>query len=114
MTGTYLSRRKAFIYLRIGLALMVAAIILFEGNPDPKAFARHIVHHASEQTGGGPDTFVVTVFPSVARAAVLANSRRQNYYLFSIYRVDYGQDNPRAYLGILWRFIPIGRESRKT
>lgn len=93
---------------RIRVLLAAVAVILFAGNPGPRQFARMVVNETAAQQTSDPNTFVINLFPSVARALVLANARRSNFYLFSIYRIHYGERETATYLAALWSIVQIG------
>lgn len=99
---------------RIRILLAVLAVILFVGNPGPRQFARMVVSETATQKTRDPSTFVINLFPSMARALVLANTRRSNFYLFSIYRIRYGERDMATYLAGMWSIVRIGRSQREN
>lgn len=93
---------------RIRVLLAAVAVVLFAGNPGPRQFARMVVDKTAAQQTSDPNTFVINLFPSVARALILANARRSNFYLFSIYRIHYGEHETSTYLAAMWSIVRIG------
>lgn len=106
-----LYRRRLFAW-RIRILLAVLAVVLFVGNPAPRQFARMVVDQTTTHKTSDPGTFVINLFPSMARALVLANARRSNFYLFSIYRIRYGEHDTATYLAAVWSVVRIGRSRR--
>lgn len=103
----HLHRRRLSAW-RIRVILAALAVVLFAGNPGPRQFARMVVAKTATQQTSDPNTFVINLFPSVARALVLANSRRSNFYLFSVYRIRYGEHDSATYFAAMWSIVRIG------
>jgi hypothetical protein len=89
----------------VALAVIVALLAL--GNPgldDFAAYARNKLEDAPGAVG-----FLAGLLPGLTRSYVLSNTRRSNFGLFSVYRIDPGDPRSVAVLGIAWHFFPLGR-----
>jgi hypothetical protein len=92
---------------RILVVLAVIVALLALGNPgldDFAAYARNKLEDAPGAVG-----FLAGLLPGLTRSYVLSNTRRSNFGLFSIYRIDPGDPRSVPVLGIAWHFLPLGR-----
>lgn len=92
---------------RILVALAVIVALLALGNPgldDFAAYARNKLEDAPGAVG-----FLAGLLPGLTRSYVLSNTRRSNFGVFSIYRIDPGDPRSVSVLGIAWHFFPLGR-----
>ncbi len=108
---------------RILLAgLVVAAVFLAVLNPGPEAFAEflreriaaEVAGRANAATGGrlssGVTDFLADRLGEAAAEAVDQEFRRDNYYVWSVYRVDlneWREGGEVEFLGIAGRFFPL-------
>ncbi|WP_156003931.1 hypothetical protein [Thiomonas sp. FB-6] len=92
---------------RILAVLAVIVAVLAMGNPgldDFAAYARTQLEDAPGAVG-----FFAGLLPGLTRSYLLSNTRRSNFGLFSVYRIDPGDPRSVAVLGVAWHFFPLGR-----
>lgn len=104
------------------LGLMLAAVVLAALNPGPEAFteflqervATEVAERAAEATGGrlseGVTDFLSERLGQAAADAVDQEFQRDNYYVWSVYRVDLNAWRPGGeieFLGIAGQFFPL-------
>lgn len=98
--------------------LMLVAVVLAALNPGPPAFeaflAERIAAEATERAGGvlseGVTDFLADRLGQAAAEAVDQEFQRDNYYVWSVYRVDINAWRPGgevAFLGIAGKFFPL-------
>ena len=104
--------------MRTLLLLVIAAVLLAVFNPDTDDFRAFVQDNAAtmagEQIGGGDVGRVLgSVGGSLAADAAMRVTRRDNYYVWSVYTVDFdgptGTDNEWRFLGIATQFIELHR-----
>ena len=109
-----------FRILLLGLAL--AAVVLAALNPGPEAFsaflqeriATEVAERADEATGGalsdGVTDFLADRLGQAAAEIVDQEFEHDNYYVWSVYRVDINAWRPGGeveFLGIAGKFFPL-------
>ncbi len=94
---------------RSGLLVVVAlaVAVLAMGNPGLEDFARYAGRQIEQAPGALG--FFAGLLPGLTRSYLLSDTRRSNFGVFSIYRLDAGDSRSVAVLGIAWHFIPLGR-----
>ena len=92
---------------RLLLVLAVIVAVLALGNPGLDDFASY-ANRQIEQAPGALG-FFAGLLPGLTRSYLLSSTRRSNFGLFSIYRIEPGDSRAVAVLGIAWQFIPLGR-----
>jgi hypothetical protein len=93
------------IHLFAGTAALVALFAL--GNPGTGAYARHEVKRL--EGGGGVTGLVSGAMPDATRAYLMGSVVRENYGLFSVYRLPRPGQPDEVTLGVLWSFIGLTR-----
>ena len=104
------------------LGLVLAAVVLAAMNPGPAAFSAflqerltaEVAERAAEATGGrlseGVTDFLADRLGQAAADAVDQEFQRDNYYVWSVYRVDlnaWRSGGEVEFLGIAGRFFPL-------
>lgn len=109
--------------MRTLLLLVIAVVLLAVFNPDTedfRAFARENASKlAGEQIGGGDIGRVLGgLGGSMAVDQAMRITRRDNYYVWSVYTVDFdgptGTDNEWRFLGIATQFVELHRPAAIT
>ena len=89
-------------YLRILLIIVLLAVILFISNPEKNHFIDWAVKKAERQSSSALESFLGGV---VGRPLLNVATSRDNYYLFSIFRVEKGTEDS-IFLGF-FRYVFI-------
>lgn len=109
--------------MRTLLLLVIALVLLAVFNPGEDDFRAFVQKHAGEmagqQIGGGEVGRVLgSLGGSVAADAAMRVTRRDNYYVASVYTVDFdgptGTANEWRFLGIATQFIELHRPDALT
>ena len=107
--------------MRTLLLLVIAVVLLAVFNPDTDDFRAFVRDNAGEliegqtrtRIGGDAARVLGDLGASVAVGPAMRVTRRDNYYVASLYTVDFdgpvGTDNEWRFLGIATQFIELHR-----
>lgn len=90
------------------ILLIIIGCVLFFTNPDAEDFQNHLankIENAGENSGNFGE-FLGGLFSNSIAKIIKNNTEISNYYLFSIYKINLG-DQEAKYLGILGKIFVL-------
>lgn len=94
--------------------LLVLGILMYFTNPDQVAFNAWMEQHIEERMDDGDEGLIGgamnDIFSQLASAIGAQATERKEFYLFSVYEVDFGKTEYH-YLGLFKTFIPLQSEN---
>lgn len=95
--------------LLISIITLLIVVGLYFTNPTQEDFVDHLTHEIENTEGSGLEQMLKSLFSRPVAKLVFNNAEVDDYQLFSIYRIQFG-DYQRTYLGILNGFFKINEK----